>query len=208
MKTVKAYAVQMSFDVPESEKRVAEKAVESFKELISLIKLANNHLNLIYEPFKNLSSLDIKTLLEYRTTLRGYRDRIKENYDEILQKAHYSAILMSEFANDTAIIEMMNAFLSAQADLETQVNRLLSIFSDLSSNEFKTYLLAGIDAVRKEANQVKQLVNDRILSHIETNILAKNWVSNITDEYQRKVYQKVPLLIELYKERQEALQEK
>jgi hypothetical protein len=48
-------------------------------------------------------------------------------------------------------------------------------------------------------------VNDRILEHIDTNILAKNWESLVNDKYQEKVKNKTPLVVQLYKERQEAL---
>lgn len=202
----RAYAIQMSFDVPDAEKRVAEKAYESFEDLLSLLRLASTHLDIIYEPFKKLQSpVDAETIMEYRVTFRDYRDKIKENYDEIIKKAYNCALLMGEFSSDNRIVDMMNAFVSAKDDLEKQVNRLLSIFSNLNSSEFAIYLTKAIELVKKENSQLKDLINDRVLEHISTNILAKNWVNNVTDENQRKVYERLPLIVELFRERQKAM---
>lgn len=202
----RAYAIQMSFDIPDAEKRVAEKAYESFEDLLSLLRLAGTHLDIIYEPFKKLQGpVDNQTIMEYRVTFRDYRDKIKDNYDEVLKKAYNCAILMGEFSSDNRIVDMMNSFVSAKEDLEKQVNRLLSIFSDLNSSEFATYLTKAIELVKKENSQLKDLINDRVLEHISTNILAKNWINNVTDENQRKVYERLPLIVELFRERQKAM---
>ena len=202
---IKRYATMMSFDVPESEKRVAEKAVETFEDLISQIRLANNHLDIIYIPFSKVGNLDQKLLAQYRVVLRRYRDKIKENYNDIMKTAHRAVLLMGEFSSDIQTVEMMNSFISSLEDVRKQVNRLLGIFSDLGSLEFKDALLKGITLVKKEGNQVKQLVNDRILEHINTNILATNWINKVTDEQQEKVYERVPLVVELLEEREKAL---
>lgn len=52
---------------------------------------------------------------------------------------------------------------------------------------------------------MKQTISDRILDHIDTNILAKSWTSTVTDEFQNKVYEKTPLIVELFRERNEAV---
>ena len=99
----------------------------------------------------------------------------------------------------------MGSFVASVRELEKQVNILLSIFSNLNNPEFKDQLIQAIDSVKKQASQLKQLVNDRILEHIDTNILAKNWESLVNDKYQDKVKNKTPLVVQLYEERQEAL---
>ncbi len=75
----------------------------------------------------------------------------------------------------------------------------------LHTAEFMTAALAAIDLIKKEASQLKQLINDRILTHIDTNILAKHWTANVADNYQNKVYEKVPMIIQLFQERQKAM---
>jgi flagellar hook-basal body complex protein FliE len=202
----KAYSIQMSFNVPDSERRVAEKAVEHFEDLLSRMKIAVEYLDFIYVPFSEIQQADPEQVVENRVILRKYRDHIKEKFDKIMRKAYRCMLLMGEFNTDSAIAEMMTTFMAAMKDVEKQVNVLLSIFSNLNSAEFKNYLIASIDSVRKQVNQVRQLVNDRILEHIDTNILAKNWMSDLSERYHHTVKEKTPLVVELFKERQQALQ--
>lgn len=203
----RAYATQMSFNVPDSERRVAEQASESFEELVGLLRSTMNHLSIIYEPFKKHEKLEPKEVVEYRVALRRYRDRIKENFNEVLKKANNCVKLMAEFSTDTQTVEMMNSFIGNVEDMKKQANNLLSVFSDISSAEFRNGIVAGVEGVKKQTLQLKQLVNDRILNHIDTNILAKNWVNNVTDQYQQKIYNKTPLIVQLFEERQKALSE-
>lgn len=203
----KGYSVQMSFDVPDAEKRVAEKASELFDELSGRLRVASNHLNIIYEPISKYEKIDSELLLEHREVFRNYRDQIKKNFETVMNLAFKAVILMGEFSTDTRTVEMMNSFIGSMKELEKQVNRLLGIFSDISNASFRDGIVRSIESVKEEANQVKHLINDRILNHIDTNILAKKWTSNVTDEYQNKVYEKLPLVVELWKERQKALDE-
>lgn len=197
----------MSFDVPDSEKRLAEKASECFDELVSLLRKGSRHLSLIYDPFSKVPQVDQKLIYKYRRVMRRYRNQIKENYTKIMQKARQCTILMAEFSNDTHTVSMMNSFIASIEDLKKAVNRLLPLFSDLSTPAFKDSLISAITNTKQQGNQVKQLINDRILDHIDGNILAKNWTSNVTDEFQNKVYEKLPLIVQLYKDRQKALEE-
>ena len=201
----RAYSVQMSFRVPDAEKRIAEKAAESFQELIGLVRLANRHLNIFYIPFKQHQDYDTQEVLRYRMVLRRYRNQVKENFDKTMRQAHRCVVLMGEFSNDTQTVELMSVFVSEIDDLKKQVNRFLGLFSNIGSADFINAVLVSIESIKKQTSELKQTINDRILSHIDTNILAKSWTSAITDEYQNKVYEKLPLMVQLFRERQQAV---
>jgi hypothetical protein len=201
----KGYAIQMSTTVPDAEKRVAEKASESFEELNAKLKLASDHLNTLYVSFSGVQPVDNKVILDQRVVLREFRDRVKKNFEDIESKTNNAAVLMGEFATDTETVEMMNSFLSQFKDLEKQVNRFLALFSNIGGDDnFMSAVLASIELIRKQSSQFRQLISDRILEHIDTNILAKKWTSNVVDDNQNKVYEKLPLLVRLYKEKNEA----
>lgn len=205
MSIKRAYSIQMSFEVPDSEKRVAEKASESFSDLVGELRESQKHINLLYIPFSKHENYDSEEILNYRVVLRRFRDQVKINFDKVMKKAHHSILLMSKFATDTQTVELMAAFNSQIDDLRKQVDRFLGLFSNIGSAEFVAALIKSIDSIKKQVNQIKQTVNDRILDHIDTNILAKSWASTVTDEYENKVYEKKPLIVELFKERQEAV---
>src|SRR5690606_16634469 len=110
-----------------------------------------------------------------------------------------------EFSTDSSVEELMNSFVANLRELEKQVNYLLSIFSNLDSADFKDILIASIELIKKQSAQLRQLVNDRVLEYIDTNILAKNWESLVNDKFKDKIKSKTPLIIQLYRERQEKL---
>ena len=201
----KAYTVQMNIDVPDAERRVAEKASESFESIMAELKLAVEHLDLIYTPFSKNTKLDTNEIVENREILKKYSKKTKDIFQDIIQNSFKAVSLMGEFSTDSSVEELMGSFVSSVKELEKQVNILISIFSNLSNPEFQSQLLQAIDSVKRQGSQLKQLVNDRILNHIDTNILAKNWESLVNDKYQDKVKKKTPLIVQLYQERQEAL---
>lgn len=200
-----AYNVQMSFTVPDAEKRMAEKAAELFNDLSSQLKLSLNHLNIMYIPFKKYQEFDSQELLQHRRALRRYRDQVQLNFNKILAMTSTVLKLMHAFSTDTQISDLMNAFLAHIADLKKQVNRFLGLFSNIGSVDFIGASLTSIEYIKKEISQLKQLINDRILAHLDTNILAKHWTTDTSGEYQEQAYEKVPLIIQLFKERQEAV---
>lgn len=199
------YTIQMSVNISDSDKKKAQMAEEAFEDLLSRLKLAMEHLNLIYVPFQKYENLNADELIKYRRVFRNYRDQIKTNFDRIFRQAFRAMTFLNEFSTDTVIGEMINSFLAEVKDVERHINILLELFDNLSSTEFRGHLIATVDSVRKQVNQLKQIINDRILEHISTNILAKNWMSDVADRYQQNVEEKVPLVVQLFKERQEAL---
>lgn len=205
MKKSLAYGVQMTLEIPDAEKRIAEKAEESFESLLSHLKISLEHLDLIYKPFSKRDQVDSEEIHKHRAILRKYRDKVKENFENVLKVAYNSVSLMSEFSTDSSVEELMNSFVANLRELEKQVNYLLSIFSNLDSADFKDILIASIELIKKQSAQLRQLVNDRVLEYIDTNILAKNWESLVNDKFQDKIKSKTPLIIQLYRERQEKL---
>jgi dGTP triphosphohydrolase len=203
----KAYSIQMHFGVPESEKRVAEKAEEYFEQLISGLQDAKDYLDLIYVPFQKHQNIDMEMVTDYRKTFREYRDQVKLKFRKIVKKAYKCVALMNSFSTDTATEEIMESFIGTIRELDKYVDTFVSIFSNLNSSEFRDHLISTIDSLKKQMNQIEQLIRDRILEHIDSNILAKNWAKDISDGNSEPIEERVPLVVQLFKERQKALQE-
>ena len=204
----KAYSIQMNFPVPASEKKIAESAEESFDDFLSHLKLSIEYLNYLYNPLKKCSNVDLDLINQYRKTFHDYQQAVKKRYDDILKKAFHSLMLMNEFASDTVTREMMKSFEAVIKELEKLVNTFLSLFETFSEVNWKSSVISSIDAIRNKANEIHQLVNDRIYEHIDSNILAKNWANELSDQIQEKIETKVPLVRQLFEERQRALKEK
>jgi hypothetical protein len=203
----KAYSIQMNVAVPDSEKRIAEKAEEQFENLLARLQDAADYLNLIYIPFQKHDNLDMEMIEKYRDTFRDYRDQVNKKLNTIIRRAYNCVVLMNEFSIDTSTEELMDSFLVAIRELEKYIDTFVSIFSNLNSQDFRQNLISTIDSIRKQFNQIKQLISDRILDHIDSNILAKNWASDVFKGDEQPIKEKVPLVIQLFKERQQALKE-
>jgi len=200
-----AYSVQMTFDISDDEKHTAEEAEKCFEHLLGLVESAKKHFNVIYEPFKQNPNVSVEETINNRVKLREYRDQIIDNFNEVKSSALKCYQLMNTFSSDTATYDLMDSFTAQMNDIETQVNRLVKLFSNLQSEEFSKNVIIAIDNVKKECAKLNQLVKDRILDHIDTNILAKNWVSETSNQLQQKVDDKVPDVIRLFQERQKAI---
>jgi len=202
----KAYSVQMNFNVPDSEKQVAEKASEHFEQLLSQMQEASEYLDLIYVPFQKRQNVDMEMITDYRKTFRQYKDRVKSKFSKIIRRAYQGVALMNEFGIDTATEELMDSFIGSVRELEKYIDTFVSIFSNLNSPEFRNHLVSTIESIKKQLNQIRQLLNDRVLEHIDSNILAKNWANDISEHSENPIQERVPLVVQLFKERQKALQ--
>lgn len=204
----KAYSIQMRFDIPESEKRIAEKAEEYFNQILLSVRDAKEYLDIIYVPFQKHQNIDMEMITEYRKTFRDYRDQVKLKFINIIKKAYKCVALMNNFSTDTATEELMDSFIGAIRELDKYVDTFVSIFSNLNSSEFRNYLISTIDSLKKQMNQVEQLIRDRILEHIDSNILVKNWAKDVSNHFDDEpIEERVPLVVQLFKERQKALKE-
>jgi 50S ribosomal subunit-associated GTPase HflX len=52
---------------------------------------------------------------------------------------------------------------------------------------------------------VDQIIDERIKTHIQTNILATSWVDSISNDLQMKIEDKTPLILDLFNARQQQL---
>lgn len=207
MLIINAYSVQMNFEIPESEKKIAEQAVQNFEQFLAELKLILEYLDLIYTPFSKAQNLDTEEVVNNRDILRRYKKELKDKFDSLIKRAYTGISFMSTFSTDYTIEELMTSLVDQLRELERQGNFLLSIFSNLNDQQFQSNLISSIEIVKKECFQIKQFVNDRVLEHIDTNILAKNWESLVNEKFNKKIKNRTPLLVELYQERNQALKQ-
>ena len=195
----------MNFEVPQSEKEIAEKAKDYFELLVKKTQEISDYLNLIYDPFQKYQNPDMDMISKYRKTFRQYRDQVQKRFNEFLKISQESISLIDVFRIDTATQEIIDSFISSLRELEKYIETFVSIFSNLSNQEFRNYLLSTIESLKKQLKQISQLVDDRVLEHIDNNILAKDWADNLAERFDNSSSKQVPIVMRLFKERQEAL---
>jgi dGTP triphosphohydrolase len=207
MNKIKSYAIQMSYEVPSEEKDRATKIVLYFQHLIKIADFCNEHLDLIYTPFKDNPEISPEQVFKARAALRRYRDKVADNFNIFKRQAFKCFTLLQPFSVDTQIVKLTKSFVLSIDDIEKQVNRFIELFSNLESKEFGQSIVKGVDNIKKELAQLKQIIEDRIINHVQDNILARNWVDVVSNELQQKVEKKIPLSIELVNERNKKLED-
>lgn len=201
----KAYAVQMTYDVSDEEKAQAEKAILFFNHAVKVLEIAQDHLNIMKTPFKDNPDMDPNEVMKARAAIRRFRDKSIENFNDFKKEAFKCVNAMHTFESDTQTLKLMKSFISSVDELETKVNDFSSLFDDLESKSFPQDAVQSMEAVQTQCDEVREIIDDRIKTHIQTNILATSWVDSVSNNYQLQIEEKTPLIIELFNKRQDQL---
>ncbi len=200
-----AYAIEMAFEVPKIEKDIAKDALDKFNEVINALDLAKDHLHIMYDPFKKYETISTEALIEKRGVINRYKQQVKKNYNKVKYIALLAIDKLNYFSTDTHILELINSFKDSIQNLEKQINILLDILDNYESVDFKNNIILAIEGVKQQSAQVEKLIKDRVIDHVDSNILIKNWMSDTSDELKMEIKNKIPIITKLYNERQDAL---
>lgn len=201
----KIYALQLSYDVSDAEKQQAEKALLCFEHALKSLYQATRHLDKMGVPFKDHPEIKENELIEYRAALRKFRDKVLENFTDFKVDSFRCIEALQIFTSDTQTLKLINLFNSSIEEIENKVNEFSSLFDNLESQTFIQDLNKTIDELKLACKELKEIIDDRIIEHLKTNIIGKNWVSNIGDRLQVSLKQQIPIQIDLFRQRQEQL---
>src|ERR1700743_947983 len=117
MLTKLANAIEMSFEVPQSEKDIANTAAERFSAVNNHLNLAKDHLDLMYDPFKKYNNISTESIVKKRGVINRFKKQVKENYNKVKFLSLKAIQLLNYFASDTHTLEIINAFKDAIEDV-------------------------------------------------------------------------------------------
>jgi len=197
------YAVtQMSYNVSDTEKHQASQALLYFKGAEKALMQASDHLNIMKTPFKDNSDTSSDDIMKARAVIRRFRDKAIENFDEFKKISFQCVNLMQTFATDTQTLKLMKSFINSIDELETKVNDFSDLFNDLQAKDFVKNVVSSIEDIQKQCDEIDEIIDERIKTHIQTNILATSWVDSVSNDLQMKIEQKTPLILDLFNKRQ------
>lgn len=191
-------ATQLSYEVTENEKQVAEKALIIFNITKNLLTKSNDYLNIIRSPFINSPEISYDQLYKFRAALRRFRDKAIENFNKFKVASFKCISIMNNFASDTQTIKLMKSFINAIEELEAKVNIFAEIFDDLKNKNFTQNIIKKVEEIQKKCDEIKDLIDDRLKAHIQNNILSTNWVNSVGNELQMSIEKKKPLMVDIY----------
>ena len=195
-----SYAVQMSHQVSEAKKEQAKKAITAFDTTMKTLRSANDHLDIMFTPFKDHPDISTEQVVKFRAALRRFRDKAIENFNQFKIQAFHCYTLMVVFSSDTQTSKLMKSFISAIEDIEKYVNEFSELFAELESKSFVQDVTKDIEKIHKESDALKEIIEDRIKNHIQKNIIGKNWIDSVSDELSVKVEENKPIMMDLLSE--------
>lgn len=201
----KSYSVQMSYDVSDTEKSQAEKALLYFKAAEKYLMQASDYLNIMNTPFKDNPDMTPDDIMKARAVIRRFRDKSIDNFDKFKRISFDCVNLMQTFSTDTQTLKLMKSFITSIDELEVKVNHFADLFNDLQSKDFSKDVVISIEDIQGQCNEVDQIIDERIKNHIQKNILASSWVDSISNDLQMKIEKKTPLIVDLFNKRQDQL---
>lgn len=200
-----ANIIEMVFKIPESEKELARQALELTQKLGAKLKQSEDYLDIIYDPLKKFENLDGEKLVEKQGLFVRFKNKSKENYEELMEESFKLITLLKYFENDTKMAEIISSLNSELDKLKKQVEDLFDSLDNLEGITFQTDAVGEIENIQKTTEQLKNYLDDRINNYLTKNVLAENWINDIENKLNSKIEQKIPLITQLYNERQQAL---
>lgn len=200
-----AETIELTMDIPESEKKLAANSVIHFQKLIRKLDVFDSHLDKMYNPFKKYTVVSKESVLENRWAVWNYFKQIKENFKNAKDVATVCANDLEHFSNDPTFNELKNSFIADFGDVESSLLELENNITNYEIQDYKNIIVKIFDNLKKQIIELKKLIFDRIITNINTNILAKNWVDKITNDTQKTIEKNEPLISRLYREREEGL---
>lgn len=200
-----AQSVQMAFNVPSEEKQKASQTIEAFDEVANSLQLAKDYLEKIYTPFQKNQSIDPKLAKEKSFLFQRIKKEVNKKFEISNQYALQALKEFNFFENDPTSSELMKSFQEAMLNVGKQVEIFLRIIDDYSSTDFRDKVITSIDNIKSAISQIENLIKSRIISHINDNIIAESWENKVAPG--ETIQSREPLIKQLYKERQQALEE-
>lgn len=201
----KAYSVQMSYEVTDAEKRRAEEALMCFESSLQALRQASDHLDIMKTPFKDNPEMNPDEVMKARAAIRRFRDKSIDLFNHFKEKAFRCVNSMQTFASDTQSVKLMKSMITSVDELEVGVNNFSEVFDDLQSKDFAKDVVSAIQNVQEQCDDIEEIIDERIKPHIQNNILATSWVDSVSQDLQMNIEKQTPLVMDLYNQRQEQL---
>lgn len=198
-----AYSIETAFDIPEHEVAIADAVIQTLEKVVAELQLADEHLDLIYDPFRKYTSISPESLVKNRGVLNRYKQAVKDNYNKIKAIAGDVIVKMDTFSSDTNLIEITNAFKNSIGDVEKAVENFLKILDDFESVDFRDMVIKSVEEIKKQASEAEKIVKDRMIDFLSTNIISKDWTDKLN--LKSRIKEKVPYIVQLQRSREESL---
>ena len=198
-----ARAIELSFAVTDSERQSAVVVIERLNSLVGVLNNLKSKLDVLIDAFERVDSFTVEDVVKKRSVINDYIEHLYDTFDRGSKQALYAIVKLKIFEIDQSILELINALNDGVVSLKKSLDSLSDDLSDVKNVEFKNKTVAAAQNVKKEIDSLLGLVKDRIIEHINGDILAKTWTKDLSNELDLNIKKKLPLIRELYQQRQQ-----
>lgn len=192
---------QMSYQVSNQEKDLAKKSIDVFNATIITLSKAEVYLSEIKSPFEKDPNISSDKIWEYRAAFWKFRDEFVKKVD-FFKKACFICIKVTRpFSFDTQVINLLSSFSNTVEEFDKAVRDFVDLFKDLKTKEFGTELIKIIGKLEENASKIKDLISERVIPHIEKNILATTWTDDVGAKIRSTIGDRKRPIVDIEKSR-------
>lgn len=179
----------MSFDIPDSEKQIAKEAIEYFDSVVNGLNLISQRLDIIQNPFLQNSNIPTESVVRYRGLLNRFSQSLKEAYEKNQEISLKAVQKLDRFSTgDSDVEELINSYVESYDEISDKVSQLLTTLQkEYRDSGFRETVLNIIDSINNDIKDMEDFVSDRIIDHINKDILAKSWFKDDLENSNNKV---------------------
>ena len=156
--------------------------------------------------FKKHKKISTKAAIKRRGVLNRFKQSSIKKFNKFKKRAFLAIRRLDKFSNgDKDIQELISSFESSVGELEEGLTSFYEALGNYEAPEFRDDVLSSIEAVKAAHESLEDLITDRIIEHIDTEILAKSWMSERKNEFHVTDDERRALITQLFDERQQML---
>jgi hypothetical protein len=174
--------IPLSIPMPKQSTEIGLDSLNLSKKILKVIDLADDNIKMLETAFKNFPQTDPEKIWGSRKFLRNYRDGVIENYAEAKLASFKFLNKISYFESDLELQKIIDSFIGAIGDLNDLLDSFTDAFDNMKDKDFITNITKLIGNIIKQSSTIKDIIDERIFSYINTNILDNNWYNDLKNK--------------------------
>jgi hypothetical protein len=177
---------QITFKVPQNEKKNAEEACEKIDDFVTEgIGKFNDALDIMYNPFKGTKTISADELSKASLYIDKYSDFVEETLTDFKTTMFHIIELIKNFDSDSSINSLLSSIDDSINLIDKSIENFVDVLSDKTSDTFKENCVKAIEIIKKEISQLERLC-DNLKAYLQDNIIKKDWSSEIKEEIKEE----------------------
>lgn len=170
--------VNFVINVPTAKKDAAKKILFFLKKIDKKLGDLNDYLDKLYNPFKEFSEVSPESIKEHRGVFHDYSEEIENIYLELKDMSATVVYALKIFEYDSEFLELTKSIEGDFGDLSDLIEELRDGLSNYEDVEYQQNVISTIDKIKEKVESFEDSINNRLVEHINKNVLVKTWLDD------------------------------